>query len=652
MTAEPILEEVTVTATRRPALADTLSYAVDVVDGPVEDALVTDVLRDTVGVFVQQTTPGQGAPIIRGLKGSSVLHLVDGFRLNNAIFRSAPTQYFALVPAIGVERIEVLRGTPTSLYGSDAIGGAVQLVTRRPRFDERGSRASVAVIADTAEERREWRASVETGDANWAAGVYGQQLDVGDRRIGGGERIEPSGFDASAWRALFAYEPTSDSELTFDVQWSRQPETPRVDELVPGFGQTEPDSAEFFFAPNERRFAQLRYRRSFNDVDWRINIGQQIIDDDRRTRSTGSDVRRFEQNRSRLTGLSTQWSGSAGRTEWVAGIDYYDDRVSSARQEVDITGGGPIEIAPRFPDGSSLLQKAVFANASHLATNALRVSGGLRYNVVDIDLTGPLRPGGLSINDLSGDLGITFDLNDRLQWIANAGFGFRAPNVFDLGTLGERPGNRFNVPNPSLRSEDVVHIDTGLRFRSEKLRAEFVVFALDYSDRIASVETGEITAEGRVVVTGVNAKSSDNYGFEAGLVAQLSDTVQLRGILNYVRGSDELTTTSEPGDRIPPLNGRLTLEVAASERLEWTLSVDFAARQDRLSSRDIADPRINPVGTPGWVSVGAGLTQRFDNDLSVSLSLDNLLDQRFRYHGSGVDATGRNLRLLIEKGWE
>ena len=69
-----------------------------------------------VGVYLQQTTPGQGAAIIRGLKGSSILHLVDGIRVNNAIFRSAPTQYFALVPTSAVERIEVLRGTPASLY--------------------------------------------------------------------------------------------------------------------------------------------------------------------------------------------------------------------------------------------------------------------------------------------------------------------------------------------------------------------------------------------------------------------------------------------------------------------------------------------------------------------------------------------------------
>jgi outer membrane cobalamin receptor len=131
------LEEILVTATRRTVSIAEVSSGITLVDGAAARAnkLVTDALDVEVGVYLQQTTPGQGAAIIRGLKGSSILHLVDGIRLNNAIFRSAPTQYFALVPTSAVERIEVLRGTPASLYGSDAVGGVVQLVTRTPRFD-------------------------------------------------------------------------------------------------------------------------------------------------------------------------------------------------------------------------------------------------------------------------------------------------------------------------------------------------------------------------------------------------------------------------------------------------------------------------------------------------------------------------------------
>ena len=111
-TGDSVLEEITVIGARRATLTRELPAAVSVVgqETVTNEKLLTDALQSMVGVTVQQTTPGQGAAIIRGLKGSSVLHLVDGMRLNNAIFRAAPTPWLALVPPSSVERLEVIRG--------------------------------------------------------------------------------------------------------------------------------------------------------------------------------------------------------------------------------------------------------------------------------------------------------------------------------------------------------------------------------------------------------------------------------------------------------------------------------------------------------------------------------------------------------------
>ena len=148
------IEEILVTAVRRAVVEEQLSVALDTLEAVdvQQHALLTDALADATGVHLQQTTPGQGAAVVRGQKGSAVLHLVDGMRLNNAIFRSAPTQYFALVPTVAVERIEILRGTPASLYGSDAIGGVLQVITHKPRFESTSvsSRGEVFASANTA----------------------------------------------------------------------------------------------------------------------------------------------------------------------------------------------------------------------------------------------------------------------------------------------------------------------------------------------------------------------------------------------------------------------------------------------------------------------------------------------------------------------
>src|SRR6056297_402503 len=91
-----------------------------------------DLFRGQAGVFVQQTTPGQGIPIVRGLKGSEVLHLMDGFRINNALFRNAPNQYLALIDSNSIAFVDLVRGAPGTLFGSDAMGGVIQFASIVP----------------------------------------------------------------------------------------------------------------------------------------------------------------------------------------------------------------------------------------------------------------------------------------------------------------------------------------------------------------------------------------------------------------------------------------------------------------------------------------------------------------------------------------
>ena len=235
------LDEIVVTATRREASVDSIPEAVTVIPADAIGAgqLAVEALAGTVGGYVQQTTPGQGAAIIRGLKGSAVFHLVDGMRLNNAIFRSAPTQYFALVPGAAAERIEVVRGTLASLYGSDAVGGVVQLVTRRPSFDGDSTSLAGEVYAgfESADESRRIGGTLDAGNRRWFATVSGELLKTGDRTIGGGTTIGPSGFEARALRAAAGLTPDEATRWLVDVHYYEQPGTPRVDELVPGFGQ-------------------------------------------------------------------------------------------------------------------------------------------------------------------------------------------------------------------------------------------------------------------------------------------------------------------------------------------------------------------------------------------------------------------------------
>jgi hemoglobin/transferrin/lactoferrin receptor protein len=654
------IDEVVVTATRRAISSEQVSSGLTVVSRERLEAkkLITDALASNVGVFLQQTTPGQGAAIIRGLKGSSILHLVDGMRLNNAIFRSAPTQYFSLVPVTAVERVELLRGTPTSLYGNDAVGGVVQLVTRVPKFDstETGMRGEAFTSFDTAELGKTARATLDVGSRALASSFSAEYLKTGNRRTGSGERIGPSGYESRAARWVLSAAPSDNRSWLFDIHYLEQPETPRVDELVPGFGQSQPSSSEFFFAPNRRVFAHGKY--TVNDglggLDWNTDVAWQRIEDDRITRDFEATDRRRESNSSDLYGLTFSASRLTDAGSWIVGAEFYHDKVQSQRLEEDLPTGARQALASRFPDGSRVRQAALYGNLQQQVTDRHNLSVGVRVSNDDVTLpeTAVSSAAAIDSTDVSGDIGWIFDVAQRWQLLANLGLGFRAPNVFDLGTLGNRPGNRFNIPNTTLDSERVGQADVGVRFRSDRMRFDLMMFALRYDDRITSVGTGDVTPEGRDVVQSVNAAESWIRGVEASLDIHVGDAVSARAILNYTWGEQEVSgSDTEPAGRIPPLNGSVSLSYDAGSDYQLEGRVRFASDQDRVSARDVSDARIDPEGTPGWVVIGARLQKEYAQHWRLSIALDNLLDKRYRVHGSGLDAPGRNLTISARYNW-
>ena len=655
------IDEILVTAVRRAVVEDQLAVALDTVGSEVvkQHHLVTDALANAVGVQLQQTTPGQGAAIIRGQKGSAILHLVDGIRLNNAIFRSAPTQYLALVPVSSVERIEIIRGTSASLYGSDAIGGVVQVVSRIPEFDSAvaSMRGEVFVSANTAEQSRRLSATVDAGTNAFASSLSVELLETGDRRVGGGQRIRPSGYTSRATRFLLAAKPDEGKSYSVDLQFLEQAETPRTDELVPGFGQSEPSSSEFWFKPNRRTFAHGNYKSATGllGVDWNVDVAWQRIDDDRVTRDYLAPIRTREANRSDLYGLLVNMSKLTDRGSWIVGTDYYYDDISSRRTNEDLASAQLSDVAPRFPDNSNVRQFSIFGNTTWSPNLRHALTMGLRLSDIRTDLPSAVvsTAAHLKNNDISGDLGWVFDLAENWQFTTEVGYGFRAPNVFDLGSLGNRPGNRFNIPNANLDSERVIHGDIGIRYRSDDAELALFAYAMRYRDQITSVLTGDITAEGREITQSINAASSAVRGLEGSARILISRNWVLTANVSYTWGEQTFDdVVFEPADRIPPLNGTLRLAYDPGSSLKLEGWAEFAASQTRLSNRDISDIRMDPNGTPGWASLGARATWQPGGAWTWIATISNVSDARYRVHGSGIDAVGRNLAIAVRRTWK
>ncbi|MGH7963172.1 MAG: TonB-dependent receptor plug domain-containing protein, partial [Candidatus Binatia bacterium] len=659
--APSLLDEVTVTATREEQTGFEVPNAVTVVDREQIERqtpeTLPDLLRGETGVYIQQTTPGQGVPIVRGLIGSSVLMLVDGMRLNTAFFRSSPNQYFAFVDPYNVERIEIVRGASSTLYGSDAMGGVIQVFTPVPRFD-------------TEEWQLHGRALGQFSSAN-LAGASRVSLEGGKRGIGmnGGFTYQgtddlrgggstgtqkPSGFDvyAADWKFFLEHKA---HDVLVNVQYLRQPQTPRFDELVAGFGQEEPGSSVFFFEPNDRLFLHGRYRWSqplpFLD-HLQFNVAFQEINDDRRNRAFGSpDVDR-ERNRSRLTGLTLQMTSHW--REWMLltyGGEIYLDEIDSTRKRRNLETGEKSVRQGRFADGSTLDSFAFYVqNEVHFHPRLTAILGG-RFSYFDVDVAKADREVGvdLGIDDFTGNAGLIYRLTPAVHLVTNFGRGFRVPNIFDLSTLGPRPGNRFNIPSTDLGPEEVFTVDAGVKWKFTRFTGEFFAFYTDFNDKIDDLFTGQQTEDGREIVQSTNLNNVTLAGIEVGSRYRFSKRLELFNSVTFTWGEEEFRNgRTRPADRIPPINGRLGVFYQYSQRIWVESFVRFAAAQDRLSARDLTDPRIDPDGTAGWVTANFRVGWEVHDRLRVRLALENLWDESYREHGSGINAPGINAIISLE----
>ena len=643
-------EHIIVTAARKKQSIENLATAVSVVTKAEilekNITLLPDLLREEAGVYIQQTTPGQGIPIIRGLKGSENVHLIDGMRLNTAFFRNSPNQYLALVDPFMTEQIEIIRGPASVLYGGDALGGVLNVITHTPNFDgeEWQNLGEIHFSYDSADQKSLSHLSWDMGNEKIATSFGLSYQDIGVRTIGGGDKIPFTSYISKAFNNKWVFNISEDKSITFDIQYLTQPATPRVDDLVVGFGQSEPDSSLFLFSPNERQFAHLSYDEA-TATSWYDNasydVSWQLIKDHRVKSDFDSESITQEQNESTLLSFQSSFDKELNdEFSIVYGLDFYHDTINSAKQKIN--DGITTDSESRFPDDSTMRHIGIFADMTKYFEQQ-DVTFGLRYSDYRIDLNNPnIVNDTLDLDDLTWHLSWLYHLSENNKLFSNLGRGFRPPNIFDLGQVGDRPNNRFNIINTNIEPETVHTLDFGWKHFSQKYVIDLTLFYSKYKDKIASVETGELTDEGQFIVQSQNINNVTLYGLESSFQYDINADSKINMVINYIWGEETSNGNSEAADRIPPLNGFIGYKKQLND--EWSINpkIIFASTQDRLSARDARDARINPEGTGGFVTHNVYANWKPTGVLNFRFGLENIFDKKYREHGSGLEAAGRN----------
>ncbi len=629
-------------------------------------------LEGEPSVMVQKTGPGQSSPYIRGFTGFRTLMLVDGVRLNNSVFRDGPNQYFGTVDLYSVERLELVRGPTSVLWGSDAIGGTLNAITGKvPAEDAWGG--ALFTRYSSAERSFIQRVEAQIGEDD----VFGLRAgitykDFGNLKAGSGSGNLPNtNYDEFDYDLRLDMPLEAGVEITAVVQSVHQRDVPRTERTVDSvpFHGTVAGSELMRELDQDRDLAYVRasfegdgsvYDRGSVTVSWQ----QQEEKQDRRRTGGRFDTRGFTVD---TWGVQTQFETetSIGTLTW--GAEAYRDRVSSYRRDFEDGVLTLDAIQGNIGDDADYDTVGVFVQ-DEISHGDFETVLGARWNYASADAdsvdnpnvagSDPSTPGNIisvdgDWDELVGSVRTTWFLDESSNVYAGISQGFRAPNLSDLTSDLEDSG--IESPAPDLDPEHFVAVELGARARHDDWNGEVAVWNTWVDDMIIRSPTGEViddtpvfrkdnSGDGRIY--GIEARGEYTGVHEWTVFASASF---LDGRVDQFRPSGE--EVEKPFDRLQPLSALLGATYEPEDSAWWVQADCLMADEaDKLSLRDESDVRrIPPGGTPGYAVFGVRSGFALDDESELGVAVENILDKDYRVHGSGQNEIGRSLVLTYAR---
>jgi hemoglobin/transferrin/lactoferrin receptor protein len=572
--------------------------------------LLAQVLGEEPGVLVQQTTSAQASPIIRGFTGQSNVYLVDGVRLNNASWRTGPSQYVAWVDGAAVDQIEVVRGSGSVQYGSDALGGTVQFLTAPSLFRASGARVdgTLEVTGGTADQSVGGGAEVAVKAQSASLRIGASSRRVGDLRAGSGKdshaavtrflglpstvlgsRMPATEFDQNGAYGVAMVSAGHAATLRGVYMHERQTGVTRYDRVLGGDGLYRSG-----FDPQLLDFGLVRYQRSLAGLLDGISAGFSINRqaDGRFEQARPSAVLDTQEATTTALGYQVQaHRQTTSRHQLIVGAELYDESIDGTRRLIQTTGAAT-SARPDIADGTSYTNLGLFAqNTVDVVSNRVSLRGGLRYSSFGF-ATAEDRLLGVAAEEVTMR-SVTFQgatvvsLTDSLNFTLNVSRGFRAANAADLGNIGLTGGGGFEItptqaramgalvgttaasnarstgtPVAALGPEVVYQYDAGLKTRVGRFSGTLNVFDMEFFD---AIQRRSLVFDHDVVNTTIS-------GFQ--IVRQ--DAAGLAYIAQDVRPIT--TRVNVDRARIRGLDARGDLRVTP----EWTATAYFSLSNGRL----------------------------------------------------------------------
>lgn len=660
-----------------------------------------DLLGSTGDVFIQKSQQGGGSPMIRGFATNRLLYTIDGVRMNTAIFRGGNLQNVISLDPFAMEHAEVLFGSSSTIYGSDAIGGVMSFQTLKPTFssdDKPLVKGKALMRYSSANKENTGHFDINVGWKKWASVTsvtaskydhlrqgskgpndyvkpfYVQRIDTMDVVMYQEDSLlqTPSAYNQINLMQKIRFSPNKNWDFEYGFHYSETSPYGRYDRHN-RMKNGDPFYAEWSYGPQKWMMNQLSINNYSSNVMYdqmSIKIAHQNFGESRIQRKFNNDKRKVREEDVTAYSANVDFSKRlSSRNNLFYGLEYVINDVISTGIEENIRTGDVNPTAPRYPN-SQWQSFGAYVNDEHKVTEKLTLQGGIRYTHYLLDskfdeafYALPFTEASLDNGAVTGGIGGVYSINSKTVLRLNASTAFRSPNVDDVGKVFDSEPGAVVVPNPDLKAEYAYNVDLGIT------KVFGNVLKLDLTGYYTLLENAlvrrdfELNGMDSIIYDGSlskvraiqNAAVANVYGIQAGIDINLTNGFMLSSKFNYQKGTEEMDDGSlSPSRHAAPWFGvtrlsysyrKLRLEVNAQyqgERLHADLPVGEQGKTDTYA----LDADGNPY-SPSWYTVNLKVMYQFHDNFTMSGGLENITDQRYRSYSSGLSGAGRNFVLSL-----
>lgn len=658
-----------------------------------------DALSLDPNVFIQKSQSGGGSPMIRGMSTSRVLILIDGMRLNNAIFRSGNVHNVISLDPLSISDMEISLGPGSVLHGSDALGGTMHVNTYDAHYGD-SSEVLQSLVYDfgtnNAQLTRRPNFRINYGGLNWAAMTnitYSQFSDVrmGKHLFAGVTEDQTSNYLAMCEPITFAnldtlrkpadaliqpqtaydqrnftqklkFRITNTSELKFGMYLSILSSVNRYDRFIE-MNNDLPRFAYWNYGPQMWSMATVAYENRKNTVLYdRIKWAgaMQGYQESRDVRRYRSPVGRLQTEQVRMAqGTVDATKKFSNKLGLSYGADWNLNLISSnaihyAASNTDSTW----EAQTRYANGSRWSSTAAFLSALYKLNPSLSLSAGGRLN--HIFMFTPIRFGAyqndatLNLLAPSGSLGLSYT-KKSFKYFLNISSGFRAPNVDDASKVFDSQPGALIVPNAALTEERLYSAEIGLKHLISKKIVLDASFYYCYLDNAMIRAPFNFNGQDSILYDGLlsevlavqNLDYATIWGYQFGVRSELSKSVFWTVHWSHPFGTD---SQNLPLRHASPFNAtsqivfrRKKLTATLTGRYNGEMSYEELSFSERSKSHIYAIDENGLPFSPRWFTLGLMTNYEFNKNILLRLGVENIMDAKYRPYSSGIVAPGRGV---------